>query len=69
MSAFEAVKMAFFPSIHIWPSHGMTILFASGLAGVAVLIMLVKHEQINHRAGSVEARYRLLFECSPTGPI
>jgi diguanylate cyclase (GGDEF)-like protein/PAS domain S-box-containing protein len=67
MSAFEAVKMAFFPSIHIWPSHGMTILFASGFAGVAVLIMLVKHEQINHRVGSVEARYRLLFECSPTG--
>jgi len=67
MSAFEAVKMAVFPSIHIWPSHGITILFASSLAGVAVLIMLVKQEQINHRAGSVEARYRLLFECSPTG--
>lgn len=67
MSLFEGAKTAISPSIQIWVSHGITILFSSALAGIAVLVMLIRYERANRHTASIEARYRMLFESSPTG--
>lgn len=67
MAIFEMAKTPIFPSVQIWVSHGITILFSSALAGVAVFVMFTRHERANHHTASIEARYRMLFESSPMG--
>jgi len=67
MSIFEVAKMALSPSISVWRSHAVTIMFSAGLAGVAMFITLAKYERARHLATSIEARYRMLFESSPSG--
>ena len=67
MCVFEVAKLALSPSVSAWRSHGVTITFSAGLAGIAIFLTLPKFERASHLATSIEARYRMLFESSPCG--
>lgn len=67
MFIFEALKIVFFPTIQTWASHGLTILFSSSAAGLAVFVMSARSKHALDHAIASESRYQMLFECSPTG--
>src|SRR6185312_8442021 len=64
---FEIARMVLLPSLRAWAYHGIAILFSSAIGGFATFKRFGEHERANSLVSSIEDRYRLLFECSPTG--
>ena len=64
---FEIARMVLLPSLRAWAYHGIAILFSSAIGGFATFRRFGERERTNSLASSIEDRYRLLFECSPTG--
>ena len=68
MSSYEFIKQLLKPSITIWQSHSITIIFSSMVATVTAFFVLKKYEEINqclqyeidgHRLAELEmAKYR-----------
>ena len=49
MASYEFVKQLLRPSITIWQSHSITIIFSSMVATVTAYFVLNKYEEVNHR--------------------
>jgi diguanylate cyclase (GGDEF)-like protein/PAS domain S-box-containing protein len=64
MVVFEAAKQALHPTITIWPSHVVTILFATLVAAVLSFTVLRKEERSKEMLQNSENKYRVLFEDS-----
>jgi diguanylate cyclase len=64
MLAFEAAKQALRPTITIWTSHAVTILFATLVAAVLSYAVLRKEERSKEMLQNSENKYRVLFEDS-----
>jgi diguanylate cyclase (GGDEF)-like protein/PAS domain S-box-containing protein len=64
MFVFEAAKQAIRPTITIWTSHAVTILFATVVAGVLSFTVLRKEERSKEMLQNSESKYRVLFEDS-----
>jgi diguanylate cyclase len=64
MIAFEAAKQALRPTITIWTSHAVTILFATLVAAVLSYAVLRKEERSKEMLQNSENKYRVLFEDS-----
>jgi diguanylate cyclase (GGDEF)-like protein/PAS domain S-box-containing protein len=64
MFVFEAAKQALRPTITIWTSHVVTILFATLVAAVLSFTVLRKEERSKEMLQNSENKYRVLFEDS-----
>jgi NO-binding membrane sensor protein with MHYT domain len=64
MLAFEVAKQALHPSISIWASHTVTILFATLMAPALSFVVLKKDERSKEMLQNSETKYRVLFEDS-----
>ena len=49
MTAYEAAKQAVMPSITIWQSHFVTILFGALVAGIAAHIIIRRYDAVNRK--------------------
>jgi diguanylate cyclase (GGDEF)-like protein/PAS domain S-box-containing protein len=67
MFVYEAANEALHPTITVWTSHAVTILFATLVVALLTFTILKKQEQLNCDLSSSEKRYRLLFERSLAG--
>src|ERR1035437_9383758 len=61
---FEAAKQALRPTITIWNSHAVTILFATLVAAILSFTVLRKEERSKEMLQNSENKYRVLFEDS-----
>jgi diguanylate cyclase (GGDEF)-like protein/PAS domain S-box-containing protein len=64
MFVFEVAKQALRPTITIWTSHVITILFATLVAAVLSFTVLRKEERSKEMLQNSENKYRVLFEDS-----
>ena len=64
MFVFEAAKQALRPTITIWTSHAVTILFATLVAAIFSFTVLRKEERSKEMLQNSENKYRVLFEDS-----
>jgi diguanylate cyclase len=64
MVVFEAAKQALRPTITIWPSHAVTILFATLVGAVLSFAVLRREERSKEMLQDSENKYRALFEDS-----
>jgi diguanylate cyclase (GGDEF)-like protein/PAS domain S-box-containing protein len=64
MVVFEGAKQALHPTITIWPSHAVTILFATLVAAVLSFTVLRREERSKEMLQNSENKYRVLFEDS-----
>ena len=59
MSSYEFVKQLLKPTITIWQSHSITIIFSSIVATVTAYFVLKKYEEVNHRLQNKIDEHRL----------
>jgi diguanylate cyclase (GGDEF)-like protein/PAS domain S-box-containing protein len=64
MFIFQEAKQAIDPTISIWTSHSVTILFATLAAAAFSFIVLRKEERSKEMLQNSENKYRVLFEDS-----
>jgi len=67
MFVYEAAKQALLPTVSIWTSHAVTIVFVTLAMAVLSFTILKKEERFTFDLSSSEKRYRLLFEKSLAG--
>jgi len=59
MSSYELIKQLLRPTITIWQSHSITIIFSSLIATVTAYFVLKKYELVNHRLQDEVNEHRL----------